>query len=337
MFTAEYAGINSFLVGMAKTLLEHGVERTTREKKCWELPEPMMIKITNPLSRIVTIPERKWNLSLPYAESLWLALGRNDLELIKFYLPSMEEFSDDREFLRGGYGPRLRCYNGNANDYKEAWNKNTIIFENREIDQFFYVTESFHRDPYTRQGIISIGDPPKDCFDSNNNIKQTKDLPCTRLLQFMRSPTENKLNLTVYMRSNDFIWGASAVNMFNYMFMQEYFAAILGLEVGAYYHIANNFHYYDERHRELVEKLASIENVSDEYYCYNKKFHSLDEFDFQLKKLGSWEQNLRLGQIQEIPDFGDDFFNDWAGILFRKVKGGVIQFSNPILTQVSAK
>lgn len=335
MFTAEYEGINSFLVGMAKTLLDHGVERTTREQKCWELPAPVIIKIKNPLSRLITIPERKWNLSLPYAESLWLALGRNDLELIKYYLPSMEKFSDDREYLRGGYGPRLRCYNGNSNDYKKAWNENEVIFQNKEIDQFYYVSESFKRDPYTRQGIITIGDPPKDCFDINNIIKQTKDLPCTRSLQFMRSPVDRKLNLTVYMRSNDFIWGASAVNMFNYMFMQEYFASILGLEVGEYYHIANNLHYYGARHRDLVETLASINQVHDDYFCYDKKFHSLNEFDTLLKELGQWEQNLRTHQVSEIKDFGDDFFNDWAKILFQKVKKQPAEFVNPILTQLT--
>jgi hypothetical protein len=29
MFTAEFEGINSFLVGMSKILLEHGVKRNT--------------------------------------------------------------------------------------------------------------------------------------------------------------------------------------------------------------------------------------------------------------------------------------------------------------------
>lgn len=37
------------------------------------------------------------------------------------------------------------------------------------------------------------------------------------------------------MRSNDIIWGASAVNIFNYTFMQEYMATILGLGVGNYF------------------------------------------------------------------------------------------------------
>jgi thymidylate synthase len=71
MFTAEYEGINTFLVGAASLLLKKGVKRSIRGNICLELPAPFMFKITNPTARIVTIPERKWNPILPYAESLW--------------------------------------------------------------------------------------------------------------------------------------------------------------------------------------------------------------------------------------------------------------------------
>lgn len=99
MYTAEYDGINSFLVGAARMLLEFGIERNTRGYKCWELPEPIMIKIRNPLSRWITLPCRKWNILLPYAESLWLAGGRNDLYFIKHYLSKMEEYSDNGKYV----------------------------------------------------------------------------------------------------------------------------------------------------------------------------------------------------------------------------------------------
>ena len=73
MFTAEYKGINDFLVKAARLLLKYGVRRETRGNACYELPEPFMFKISDPTARWVTIPERKWNPFLPYAESLWLA------------------------------------------------------------------------------------------------------------------------------------------------------------------------------------------------------------------------------------------------------------------------
>ena len=85
------------------------------------------------------------------------------------------------------------------------------------------------------------------------------------------------------MRSNDMIWGASAVNIFNYTFMQEYMAAILGLKVGDYYHFADNFHYYD-RHKKMVEQLSKVKEVVDEPYIYDKTFRNLEDFMQEGKK-----------------------------------------------------
>lgn len=332
MYSVEYKGINSAVVGLAKLLLEFGVERNTRGEKCIELPEPICITITNPLSRIITIKERGWNIFLPYAESLWLASGRNDLEFIQHYLPKMAQFSDDNLYLRGGYGPRLRHYNGKQKDYEAR------LYGNRKstkagIDQFSYVEKCFEKDPFTRQGVIDIGDPVKDCFESDGSLKVTKDLPCTRTMTFLRSHT-GKLDLTVYMRSNDFIWGATGVNIFNYTFMQEYFAAILGLEIGHYHHVVNNFHYYPDRHQSLVEKLALVNNVLDESYNYSKTFSSLQEFDSLVSRLMKWEAKLRKGNTTKLVDFGDDFINDWAKIIYAKSTNRKTMFSHPVLNNL---
>lgn len=336
MYTAEYNGINSFLVGLSKTLLHDGVERNTRGYKCWELPEPIIVKIKNPLSRWITLPVRKWNVFLPYAESLQLASGRNDLAFLEFYLPKMKDFSDDGFFLRGAYGPRLRFYNGNGIDYEISEIGNNPFFMNKIIDQFLFIIKKFNQDPYTRQAIISIGDPAKDCFDIDDNLKQTKDFPCTRTLQFMRNTATNKLDLTVYLRSNDFIWGATAVNIFNFTFMQEYIAQILNLEVGAYYHIVNNMHYY-EYHKELLEEISSINDVIDKSFNYKKTFTSLSDFDKNIEKMICWENQYRKGLVRHIEDFQDDFFNDWAKILGLKMGSEKQQFLNPILNELTDK
>jgi thymidylate synthase len=329
MYSVEYTGINSALVGLAQLLLECGVERATRGETCIELPAPICITITNPLSRIITIKERGWNIFLPYAESLWLASGRNNLDFIEYYLPKMAQFSDDNRYIRGGYGPRLRHYNGSTADYKNPASGRSP----KSVDQFRYIEECFKKDPFTRQGIIDIGDPVKDSFGGNGNLKVTKDIPCTRTLTFQRS-VAGKLNLTVYMRSNDLIWGTTGVNIFNYTFMQVYFAAILGLEVGHYYHIVNNLHYYPNRHQSLVEKIARIENVRDESYDYTKTFSSLDEFDALISKLKNWETKLRKGATTKLMDFNDDFFNDWAKILYAKSTNRKTIFSHPVLNNL---
>jgi len=338
MYTAEYTGINSFLVGASTLLLKEGVKRKTRGKLCIELPEPFMFKITNPTKRLVTITERKWNPILPFAESLWLATGKNDLEFIGHYLKNMKNFSDDGEFLRGGYGPRLRKYNGINDDYKirNPYDIDIAKLNKSEVDQFSFICKSFEKDKFTRQAIINIGDPPKDCFDKEGNIKITKDFPCTRLLHFQKQPKANKLNLTVYMRSNDLVWGASAVNIFNFTFMLEYFSQILGLEIGEYYHIANNFHYYEE-FEDVVQSISQVKNITESQFEYSKSFHSLLEFDEKINLLKSEENKLRQGNYADLIDFKDDFFNDWYRAFYVFNTHRKVIFSNPILNQLFKK
>jgi len=335
MYTEEYTGINSFLVGASRLLLKEGVKRETRGKVCYELPEPFMFKITNPKARLITIPERGWNVALAYAESLWLACGRNDLGFIQNYLSRMADFSDDGLTLRGGYGPRLRKYNGNANDYQIINSTDSMErYRSNTIDQLDFVIKCFEKDKNTRQAIITIGDPVKDSFELNRALKQTKDFPCTRSLQFMKQPNSNKLNLTVYMRSNDILWGASAVNIFNFTFMQEYIAHLLGLEVGDYFHIANNFHFYEEG-KDKIEKIASVSNFTDESFDYRYNFKTLSSFDKLIRKLEISESLIPSNDL--IVDFKDDFFNDWYKVLYHKRTKREVGFVNPILNKIKAQ
>lgn len=294
--------------------MEEGVKRETRGSVCYELPEPAMFKITNPLAREVTIPERKWYKTLPYAESLWIASGRNDMVYITHYLSRMADFSDDGIYMRGGYGPRYRDYNGESDDYRiESIN----VRQPGSVDQLKYVIECFKAEKETRRAVMCFGDPMKDEFDEKGELKKSKDIPCTRELHFMKQSRNNRLDLIVRMRSNDLIWGASAVNIFNYTFMQEYVATILGLEVGNYYHIADNLHYYD-RHAEMVRKMAGIEEWCDETMDYVKTFQSLSEFDELITKLSTEEKAMRTN-IREYEQIGfeDPFFQHWYEVLYQ--------------------
>jgi thymidylate synthase len=337
MYYREFEGVNAFLVGMAQLLLKEGIERKTRGYKCFELPTPFVAKIINPTARLITVPARNWNFTLPYVESLWLASGRNDIQMVAYYVKKMLDFSDDQSTMRAGYGPRLRYFNGIADDYNTGFVHEHLVTENAktvEIDQFEFVEKSFHKDPFTRQAIISIGDPAKDCFTEEHELKKTKDFPCTRDIQFIRN--DNKLDLIVHMRSNDFVWGATGVNLFNFTFMQEYFARILGLEIGHYYHMVNNFHYYED-FKDMLNNIANTAVPKDIPFEYPKSFRNLKEFDERLLVFQRYEHQLRKNQTDELIDFDDDFFNDWAKVLsqFNKKPSKKIPFASPVLQQIA--
>ena len=217
MYQQTYQGINSCLVDLCQQLKEHGVQRNTRGFDCIELPEPVLLKIENPTARWVTLPERKWNPVLPYAESLWIATGSNDLEFISYYLKNMINFSDDGKSMRAGYGSRLRFFDGQSLDYHYNGNN---TYSHPTSDQFSYLEQLLKIEPSSRRGTLTIANPIKDHFCSlNNKIKRTRDYPCTSNLHFYIN-TVGELDLIVHMRSNDLIWGLSAVNVFNFTFIQ---------------------------------------------------------------------------------------------------------------------
>lgn len=291
-FYWSFGGVNEALVEMCKKLLLYGVKRemhgfqASTASACYEMPGPVVIEITDPTARQVLIPERKWNKVLPMAESLWMVLGSNDLDdLPGHFVKSIYNFSDDGHTWRGGYAPRLRGYTGISNQYYRSLNSYSIRrMEDKAkdsfvtIDQLKYVIETLSKEPTSRQALITIHDPAK---DSQLGLR-TKDIPCTRSLHFMI--VDGKLNLYVWMRSNDAVFGFSAVNLYNFTLMQQYVAKILGVPLGSYYHIADNFHYYENK-KDLVELLASIDlGTAIEYdrslhNDYDTRIGSLDELD----------------------------------------------------------
>lgn len=346
----RYLGINSFTVGMARELLDLGIKRemhgfqANTASACYEIPEPVVVKIEDPTARQILIPERKWNRVLPYAESLWMILGSNDLDdLPGHFVKSVYNFSDDGHTWRGGYGPRIRRYTGISNQYYRSLNNKKISSQEEHakdsfvnVDQLRYVVETLRNEPTSRQALITIHDPAK---DSLLGLK-TRDIPCTRSLHFMI--VDGKLNLYVWMRSNDFIWGAQAVNIPNFTLMQQYVAKILNVPMGSYFHVVDNFHFY-ESSRELVETLAEVK-MEDAYEmdrsCHNDyndclRF-GLDQLDETARKMYETEELLwKLSQkddpnevpnreVSTIPEtldgtleniqrtFEDPFFRGWV-------------------------
>ncbi len=321
----SYSGINQALVGLSKELLKKGVWRKTpgfqseNSNRCLEFPFPVTVEIKNPSARVVRIPERKWNSTLPFAESLWLALGWNDLdELPGKYVKNLYNFSDDGRTWRAGYGPRIRFYN----DSREQYDIPNKFNPSGSVDQLRYVVELLKKDPYTRQALITIHDPLK---DSNIDL-ETKDQPCTRSIHFMLSP-KNELNCYVTMRSNDLLWGFSAVNVFNFTFMQEYVARLLGVKIGKYYHIAHNFHIYEKflpRIKEFAKyDLKEVSKLDNDFINCSAPFEfvrNIKEFNLALVEVLAFQERAfkkdmsGLEELKEINEFQrrDGFFIQWA-------------------------
>ena len=335
-----FQNLNEALIRLSKEILRNGDRREVRGFKCIELSEPVLICISNPCDRYVTIPERKWNKILPFAEFIWLMLGLNDLNSLPGkYVKNLYNFSDNGATWRAGYGPRLRAMTGYSGDYFVSEPNEKFVYSGSAsvVDQVNYVIKAFKRDINTRQAIIEIGDPVKDSFEypgSNDELKKTKDYPCTRSLMF--AVRKGALDLTVTIRSNDLIWGFSAVNVFNFTMIQEVVAGILGIPVGKYYHMANNLHIYEDKF-DLVKKISMLnayEYINEDKFYYEFSLRSLEEFDDNLLSLFNYIKGIEGGQKVRRSYSGNEFFEDMCRIFENYHFKEDITFINPFLNRL---
>jgi thymidylate synthase len=93
------------------------------------------------------------------------------------------------------------------------------------------------RTPDTRQAAISI-------YDAKEIPAYKTDTPCTYAVQF--SIIDEKLCMSVYMRSND-LWYGFCNDQYQFASLQEMVAYALDRELGWYYHHAHNMHLYNNK------------------------------------------------------------------------------------------
>lgn len=334
----KFKNLNDSLIGIASLIDKEGIWEETRGFRCKAIQEPVMICIDNPCDRYVTIPERKWNKVLPFVESLWIALGLNDLDQIPGnYVKSLYNYSDNGRTWRAAYGPRIRAFSGIMSDYDISEPKFRNVWSGLcgTTDQLKYIIESLKRDLNTRQAVIEIADPAKDCFNPDGTIKTTKDYPCTRLLNFQ--VRQGKLDLTTFMRSNDLLFGFSAINVFNFTLIQEYVANIIKVPVGKYYHVANNIHFY-ENMQPMIDCIIEDNKIDDDQnffpFYYDQNIVSLEHFDSLLLGLFDYEKMLREGPHIVLIDFENDMFNDWGKVFYYHHTKKVVEFVNPYLNRL---
>lgn len=109
----------------------------------------------------------------------------------------------------------------------------------RTVNQYECVIDRLRKDPESRQAVVTIWNPERDM------LEKKRDYPCTILHQFRIR--KNKLNMSVYMRSND-VWLGAAYDFFQFTRVQIAIASILGLEPGTYGHHVGSLHIYESNY-----------------------------------------------------------------------------------------
>ena len=258
-----------------KTILEEGDNVAPRGKKILEI-RPVIFEFTNPMHRVTFLKGRVINPFFQLAESLWILLGRSDVAWLEPFNKSIGQFSDDSNYFNAPYGERLRRWNSN--------DLHNFVFN--PMDQLHDVFRKLKADKDSRQAVALIYNP---IFDHSR--VETLDRPCNLVLTF--KIRDNKLDLTVFNRSNDLHWGLFGANLVQFSTILELMAVCLEVEVGCYYHITDSLHVYlDDYGAAETDKISSSyggvarknrKYVSEFYFQNEPKMTS--QFEFNLNRL----------------------------------------------------
>lgn len=236
-----------------------GVPKESRVGAVMSAPYPVVTEYTRPIERMLFDERRDANPFFHIFESIWMLAGRNDVKWIGQFNSRMAEFSDDGTTFHGTYGFRWREHFG--------------------VDQIKMAIKELKRNPESRRIVLGMWDPNAD----GGKIAAGRDVPCN--VSLFMTIRNNALDMTVACRSNDIVWGCYGANAVHMSMLQEFVANALGIPVGTYYQISNDWHIY-KRHWDLLGRLPQEQDT------YPKDHVSLTT-------ISTWERDLD----DEFPNF----------------------------------
>jgi len=225
MIVLRVRNVHEALPVGVKLLWQVGDRRKSRAGEVVVAPEPVTTVYDQPLERVIFHEKRDANPFFHLMESLWMLGGREDVEFVSRYVKRMKTFSDDGEIFNGAYGSRWR------------WRF--------DYDQIQVIIDKLRKDPNDRRVVLGI-------WDSWIDLKyEGKDTPCNTHIYFSIT-ADDRLDMTVCNRSNDIVWGAYGANAVHLSVLHEYMSEQIGVKIGRYRQISNNYHAYVD----VLEKQA---------------------------------------------------------------------------------
>ena len=205
-----------------KKLIEKLLKSETIGNNTREI-ENCILQVKEPRLYFFSFPYREISTKYADAELKWYWSADNRCETIGQYAKMWLRLTDDGVTNNSAYG--------------------YILFKKYGFNQLEQIIELLRKDKNTRRAVLNISDPTIDRIN-------TKDMQCTIALQFIIR--DNKLDTTVYMRSNDVYFGLPYDYIF-FMSLANYIASKLELKIGTYTHVATSMHMYERDVNKFVE------------------------------------------------------------------------------------
>lgn len=245
MNVIQVRNVNQAYVRGAQLVQSQGVLTATRAGEALVVPDPVTTVYEKPQERVLFNTKRDANPFFHFFEALWILNGQQDVETLSWFNQRMAEYSDNGKTFHAAYGYRLRKMN--------------------DHDQLLHAIDILRNNHASRQVMLQIWN-----HDSDLGMAR-KDIPCNDMIKLRI--VNGKLDLMVFCRSNDMIWGAYGANAVQFSTLQEFIAGAVGVPMGKYYQISCDFHAY----KEVWEKSVVCGFVADD--CAYSKAMYIRPFD----------------------------------------------------------
>lgn len=262
-----------------------GIPKDSRNGPTLTADGPVTTIYKNPTHRVLYWAKRDANPFFHLMESLWMLSGRDDVDWVSTFSSNISRYSDDGETFHGAYGKRWRGHFPIFTDRGE--------FTGNLIDQLPILINRLKNNPTDRRCVLTMWDPEVDLDKPNI------DVPCNTHIYF-KINFNGDLDMTVCNRSNDIIWGAYGANVVHMSYLQEYIASCVGVGVGRYYQMSNDWHAY----KDTLEKVIPI--IQEEY---EDPYDKVKPYPLMSTSQEVWNSDLEMFMEQHpSPSYKDPFF-----------------------------
>jgi hypothetical protein len=267
MYVITARNVHEALPMGLELLKKQGLRRDSRNGDVIVMDSPVTTQYLNPTERVLFWPDRDANPFFHLFESLWMLAGRNDVGYVAHFVKRMKTFSDDGETFHGAYGYRWR----NWFDY----------------DQLAVIIKNLKANHSCRRQVLQMWDAKSDLGFAG------KDLPCNTQVYFSISH-DGALDMTVCNRSNDVIWGAYGANAVHFSVLQEYMALSIGVPVGRYWQMSNNYHAYTTTYDPLQHLADAAPDPYRKAPNNPYEIQVMDPFPLMSSPREQWDSDLKM-------------------------------------------
>jgi thymidylate synthase len=232
MYVIHAANVRDALPKALRYILHSGEKEKTRNGDAWVSRTPVSIRYEYPKQHVLINEVRDANPFFHLMEAMWMLAGRDDGAFLDFYIKDFSKQFGTNGRIMDAYGYRWRY--------------------GLEHDQLNEIVRQLQKDPTTRQAVLQMwGAGRGDLFTDTAK-------PCNLAATFRIQ--NNELDMTVFNRSNDLLWGCCGANAVHFPILQEYIAIKIGKEMGRYWQISTNLHLYVEHLGMLQKRLKPTIN-----------------------------------------------------------------------------